>query len=205
MTSRRRVDFPQPSWGRGPHGQHMAEGITIRGQATLEWGDQIRFLARPLARVLLGLATFMVVGLGAVWALTLPDDQWLALRVHPLMSLERFVAIFGRSPLACLPSRSWSWSDARLSPSCDFRTPIASSPMRSTPTEYRPEMPPTSRSGYPGHLFYARATRPEFFISIPPLAVRAPCCGALSRPRIAIRSCAGRNVRTGKLRLDWVK
>jgi hypothetical protein len=30
--------------------------------------------------------------LGAVWALTLPDDQWLALRVHPLMSLERFVA-----------------------------------------------------------------------------------------------------------------
>jgi len=70
----------------------MAEDITIRGQATLEWGDQIRFLARPLARVLLGLATFMVVGLGAVWALTLPDDQWLALRVHPLMSLERFVA-----------------------------------------------------------------------------------------------------------------
>ena len=40
----------------------------------------------------MGLATFMVVGLGAVWALTLPDDQWLALRVHPLMSLERFVA-----------------------------------------------------------------------------------------------------------------
>ena len=70
----------------------MAEDITISGQATLEWGDQIRFLARPLARVLLGLATFMVVGLGAVWALTLPDDQWLALRVHPLMSLERFVA-----------------------------------------------------------------------------------------------------------------
>jgi hypothetical protein len=32
------------------------------------------------------------LGLGSVWALTLPDDQWLALRVHPLMSLERFVA-----------------------------------------------------------------------------------------------------------------
>ena len=70
----------------------MAEDITIRGQATLEWGDQIRFLVRPLARLLSGLAAFMVVAFGAVWALTLPDNQWLTLRAHPLMLLERFVA-----------------------------------------------------------------------------------------------------------------
>jgi hypothetical protein len=70
----------------------MPDDITIRGQATLEWGDQIRFLARPVAKSLLIFAAFMVVMFGAIWALTLPDDDWLDLRASPLVSLGRFVA-----------------------------------------------------------------------------------------------------------------
>jgi hypothetical protein len=78
----------------------------------------------------------MVVAFGAVWALTLPDNQWLALRAHPLMLLERFVADIWPFYLGLFASRSWSWSDARLSASAGFRTPTASSPTRSTRTEY---------------------------------------------------------------------
>jgi hypothetical protein len=193
MTSRRRVDFPQPSWGRGrgPHGQHMVEDITISGQATLEWGDQIRFLARPLARVLLGLATFMVVGIGRGLGADIARRSMARLA----RSSADVARALRRRYLAVLPG---PFCLRGLGPG---RTPVCH---LHAIRNIDPEMPPTSRSGCPGHLFCARATRPEFFISIPRLAVRAPCCGALSRPRIAIRSCAGRNVRTGKLRLDWV-
>ncbi|HZC54602.1 MAG TPA: hypothetical protein VE396_00960 [Xanthobacteraceae bacterium] len=70
----------------------MPDDITIRGQATLEWGDQIRVLTRPVAKMLLRFAAFMVVMFGAIWALTLPDEEWLALRESPMSSLGRFVA-----------------------------------------------------------------------------------------------------------------
>jgi hypothetical protein len=70
----------------------MSDDITIRGQATLEWGDQLRFLTRKLGKLLWIYAAVMPVVLGLIWALTLPDDQWLALRVYPLASLVDFVA-----------------------------------------------------------------------------------------------------------------
>jgi len=64
----------------------------IRGQATLEWRDEVRFLARPYAKALLKYAAIMVLVFGAVWAFTLPDEDWIALRSEPLVSLGRFVA-----------------------------------------------------------------------------------------------------------------
>jgi hypothetical protein len=65
---------------------------TIRGQATLEWGDQLRFLVRPYAKALLKYGAIMVAVFAAVWASTLSDQDWLGLRSEPLHSLGLFVA-----------------------------------------------------------------------------------------------------------------
>jgi hypothetical protein len=70
----------------------MSDDVTIRGQATLEWGDQFRFAARKLTSALWKYVIAMIVMFGMIWALTLPDEQWLALRVRPLASLGDFVA-----------------------------------------------------------------------------------------------------------------
>jgi hypothetical protein len=70
----------------------MPDDITIRGQATLEWGDQLRHVLRKLGKLLWLYAAIMPVVLSSIWALTLPDEQWLALRVYPLASLVDFVA-----------------------------------------------------------------------------------------------------------------
>jgi hypothetical protein len=71
---------------------YMADDITIRGQATLEWGDQIRFLARRLTIVLLKIALVMAPVFGVIWALDLSNQEWLALRTRPLASLGHFLA-----------------------------------------------------------------------------------------------------------------
>ncbi len=70
----------------------MADDITIRGQVTLEWGDQFRFVMRKLISLLWKCAAAMAVLFGMIWALTLPDGQWLALRAHPLAALGDFAA-----------------------------------------------------------------------------------------------------------------
>ena len=70
----------------------MSDDVTIRGQATLEWGDQFRFVTRKLTSVLWKYVIAMIVMFGMIWALTLPDEQWLALRVYPLASLVDFAA-----------------------------------------------------------------------------------------------------------------
>lgn len=70
----------------------MSDDVTIRGQATLEWGDQLRFLTRRLSMPLLKLAAVITPVFGTIWAVTLPDEEWLDLRVHPLASLGDFVA-----------------------------------------------------------------------------------------------------------------
>jgi hypothetical protein len=70
----------------------MSDDIIIRGQATLTWGDQFRFVVRKLAKVLWPYVLAMTVMFGLIWALTLPDEKWLALRAHPLASLSDFVA-----------------------------------------------------------------------------------------------------------------
>jgi hypothetical protein len=71
--------------------EDMSDDITIRGQATLEWGDQLRFLARRLTMPLLKLAAVITPVFGTIWAVTLSDEEWLDLRVHPLASLADFV------------------------------------------------------------------------------------------------------------------
>jgi hypothetical protein len=53
---------------------------TIRGQATIGWHDQVRYQARPYAQALSTYAAIMVLVFGAVWAFTLPDEGWIALR-----------------------------------------------------------------------------------------------------------------------------
>jgi uncharacterized membrane protein (DUF485 family) len=70
----------------------MSDDIIIRGQATLTWSDQFRFVMRKLVQVLWKYAVAMIVLFGLIWALTLPDEQWLALRATPLASLRDFVA-----------------------------------------------------------------------------------------------------------------
>jgi len=70
----------------------MSDDLIIRGQATLTWGDQFRFVMRKLVQVLWKYAVAMIVLFGLIWALTLPDEQWLALRAYPLASLGDFVA-----------------------------------------------------------------------------------------------------------------
>ena len=69
----------------------MSDDVTIRGQATLEWGDQLRFLTRRLTMPLWKLAAVITPVFGTIWAVTLSDDEWLDLRVHPLASLGDFV------------------------------------------------------------------------------------------------------------------
>jgi hypothetical protein len=70
----------------------IIRGQIIRGQVTLEWGDQVRFLARPYAKALSKYAAIMAVVFGGVWASTLPDEDWVRLRSEPLASLGHFVA-----------------------------------------------------------------------------------------------------------------
>jgi hypothetical protein len=70
----------------------MPDDTIIRGHVTLEWGDQVRFLARPYAKALSKYAAIMVPVFGAAWASTLPDDDWLRLRSEPLASFGHFVA-----------------------------------------------------------------------------------------------------------------
>jgi hypothetical protein len=70
----------------------MSDDIVIRGQAELTWGDQFRFVLRKLVPVLWIYVVAMTVMFGLIWALTLPDDQWLALRTYPLASLVDFAA-----------------------------------------------------------------------------------------------------------------
>ena len=72
----------------------------IHGHVTLEWRDEVRFLARPYGKALLKYGAIMVPVFGAVWAFTLPDEDWVALRSEPLVSLGRFVAdvSFARLP-----------------------------------------------------------------------------------------------------------
>jgi hypothetical protein len=70
----------------------MSDDITIRGQAVLIWGDQFRFVLRKLVQIVWIYAAVMTLVFGSIWALTLPDKQWLALRVTPLASLRDFVA-----------------------------------------------------------------------------------------------------------------
>ena len=65
---------------------------TIRGHATLEWGDQVRFLGRPYAKALLKYGAIMIVVFAGVWASTLSDEYWLMLRSEPLASLFLFIA-----------------------------------------------------------------------------------------------------------------
>jgi hypothetical protein len=174
-----------PFWGRvgrGPHSRHTADEITIRGQATLEWGDQIRFLARPLVRVVWKLAAFMAVGFGAVWALTFPGNEWLALRAHPLMSLGRFVVDI------------WPFYLGGLA----FTVLILVGRVVVTFLRF----PQANRQ-----LTYEVNANGILTRDAADFSSRVPWTsilryGALSRPRIAIRSCAGRNVQTGKRRLD---
>ena len=186
------------------HCRHTADEITIRGQATLEWGDQIRFLARPLVRVVGKLAAFMAVGFGAVWALTFPGNEWLALRAHPLMSLGRFVVdiwpfylgglaftvliLVGRVVVTFL---RFPQANRQLTYEVN-----ANGILTRDAADFSSRVPWTSilrMRNTPRILFLQTSAR---------LVVREPCYGALSRPRIAIRSCAGRNVQTGKRRLD---
>jgi hypothetical protein len=71
----------------------MPNEITvIRGHATIGWRDQARYLARPYGKALAKYAAIMVVMFGAIWAFTLPDDAWIALRSEPLASLGRCIA-----------------------------------------------------------------------------------------------------------------
>jgi hypothetical protein len=70
----------------------MPDDVIIRGQATLEWSDQLRYVLRKLGKLLWLYAAIMPVVLGSIWALFLPDEQWLALRVYPLASLVDFAA-----------------------------------------------------------------------------------------------------------------
>jgi hypothetical protein len=65
---------------------------TIRGQATIGWHDQARYLVRPYAKALATYAAIMVLVFGAIWAFTLPDEGWIALRSEPLGALFLFVA-----------------------------------------------------------------------------------------------------------------
>jgi hypothetical protein len=81
----------------------MSDDIIIRGQATLTWGDQFRFVMRKLVQVLWKYAVAMIVLFGLIWALTLPDEQWLALRAYRLASLGDFVADAWRSISAHSP------------------------------------------------------------------------------------------------------
>jgi hypothetical protein len=64
----------------------------IHGHATLEWGDQIRFVAWPYAKSWLKLMAVALPLYGAIWAITLSDERWLALRSEPLRSFFDFVA-----------------------------------------------------------------------------------------------------------------
>jgi len=71
----------------------MTDDTTIiRGNATLEWSDQLRLLVRPFAKALVKYGAIMVLVFAAVWAGTLPDQDWLGLRSAPLRSLGLFVA-----------------------------------------------------------------------------------------------------------------
>jgi hypothetical protein len=70
----------------------MSDDNIIRGQATLTWGDQFRFVLRKLVQVLWKYAVVMIVPFGLIWALFLPDDAWLDLRAHPLAALRDFAA-----------------------------------------------------------------------------------------------------------------
>ena len=69
----------------------IIRGQIIRGQVTLEWGDQVRFLARPYAKALSKYAAIMAAVFGGVWASTVSDEDWLRLRTEPLVSLGHFV------------------------------------------------------------------------------------------------------------------
>ncbi len=87
--------------------------MTIHGQATLEWGDQVRFMVRPHAKALLRSAAIMVPLFGAIWASTLPDEDWVALRSAPLLSLGRFLAdawpfYFGTLAVLVVVMAGWS-------------------------------------------------------------------------------------------------
>ena len=68
-----------------------SDGIIIRGQATLTWSDQFRFVLRKLTQYLWQYAAAIAVLYGLVWMLFLPDDAWLDLRAHPLAALGDFV------------------------------------------------------------------------------------------------------------------
>jgi hypothetical protein len=70
----------------------MPDDIVIRGHARLEWSDQLRFVLRKLGPMLWKCAVVITVMFAVIWALTLPDEEWLALRVFPLASLGDFVA-----------------------------------------------------------------------------------------------------------------
>src|ERR1700761_2769476 len=68
------------------------DSTVIPGHATLAWSDQIRFVARPYAKALLTYLVAAFLLYGAIWAITLPDDRWVALRSQPLQSLLDFLA-----------------------------------------------------------------------------------------------------------------
>ena len=72
--------------------EDISNDIIIRGQATLTWGDQFRFVLRKLVQLLWKYAAVMTVPFVLIWALFLPDAQWLDLRAHPLAALGDFAA-----------------------------------------------------------------------------------------------------------------
>jgi hypothetical protein len=68
------------------------ETPVIRGQATIDWRDQARYLVRPYAKALAMYAAIMVLVFGAIWVFTLSDTGWIATRSEPLGALFLFIA-----------------------------------------------------------------------------------------------------------------
>jgi hypothetical protein len=70
----------------------MTDDLIIKGQATLEWGDQLRFLLRRLRISLVMLAVVMTPVFGTIWAMDLSGQEWLELRAKPLAAFGDFLA-----------------------------------------------------------------------------------------------------------------
>src|SRR5580698_10155499 len=63
----------------------------IHGHATLEWGDQIRFVVRPYTKAFLKYMAIALPLYFAIWAFTQSDAGWVALRYEPLGSFFNFM------------------------------------------------------------------------------------------------------------------